>query len=189
MTNQVAHEETTTTSLQLDNQQATTADQGSIRTAWQHLGKFFAVKLPNGVELNIPEYGVENKLIAFVKDTNQPTDKVSWFSFDRLLFETGSTKLTADSGEQLQNIAEILKAYPAVTVKIGGYTDNTGTAEVNAHVSQERADTVRNQLISLGIAGDRIEAKGYGQKHPVAPNDTEENRAKNRRIDLLVTNK
>lgn len=188
-TNQVAHEETTNTSLQLDNQPAANTHQGTVKAAWEHLGKFFAVKLPNGVELSIPEYGVENKLLTFIKDTNQPTDKVSWFSFDRLLFETGSTQLTADSSEQLQNIAEILKAYPKVTIKIGGYTDNTGTAEVNARVSQDRADTVRNQLIALGIGADRIEAKGYGQEHPVAPNDTEEDRAKNRRIDVLVTDK
>ncbi|MCD1125180.1 OmpA family protein [Jinshanibacter sp. LJY008] len=83
----------------------------------------------------------------------------------------------------------ILKAYPNVKLKLGGYTDNTGTEEINLKLSQDRADSVRAQMIQLGADASRLEAKGYGSEHPVAPNDTDENRAKNRRIDILVIEK
>jgi len=156
---------------------------------WAALGKFFSKKLPNGVELNIPEMGVENKLIAFIEDSQRPVDKTTWFSFDRLSFETGKATLKPESREQLKNISEILKAYPKVSIKLGGYTDNTGDAKVNLKLSQQRAETVMADLLKLGIDASRLEAEGYGQEHPVADNGTEEGRAKNRRINLRVTAK
>lgn len=153
------------------------------------LGKFFSKKLPTGVELNIPELGVENKLIAFIEDAKHPVDDKTWFTFDRLLFDTGKATLKPESQEQLKNIAEILKAYPKVTLKLGGYTDNTGDPKANVTLSQQRADTVMAELVKLGVAASRLKAEGYGQEHPVADNSTEEGRAKNRRIDLRVTGK
>ncbi|UKJ07578.1 OmpA family protein [Solitalea lacus] len=157
--------------------------------AAEKLGAFFKRKLPNGIELNIPEFGIENKLIAFIEDANKPVDKTTWFSFDRLTFETGSAVLKPESQEQLQNIAEILKAYPNVEVKIGGYTDNVGDAKANLKLSTDRANNVKAELEKLGIDGKRISAEGYGHEHPVASNDTEEGKAQNRRIDIRVTKK
>jgi outer membrane protein OmpA-like peptidoglycan-associated protein len=153
------------------------------------LGKFLAVKLPNGVELNVPEFGVEKKLIAFIEDKSKPVDKTTWFSFDRLDFETGSATLKPSSAEQLKNIAEIMKAYPKVKMKIGGYTDNVGNADANLKLSQKRAENTMQEIVKLGVDAKRLEAEGYGVKHPVADNSTEEGRAKNRRIDLRVTSK
>lgn len=159
------------------------------RDAWAALGKFFSKKLPSGVELNIPELGVENKLIAFLDDALRPVDEKLWFSFDRLTFETGKATLKPESQEQLKNIAEILKAYPKVAIKIGGYTDNTGDPQANLSLSQQRADAVMAELVKMGVDASRMEAKGYGQEHPIADNATEEGRAKNRRIDLKVVSK
>ena len=153
------------------------------------LGKFLAVKLPSGVELNVPELGVERKLIAFIEDKSKPVDRETWFSFDRLDFETGSATLKPTSAEQLKNIAEIMKAYPKVALKIGGYTDNVGNADANLKLSRMRAENTMQELVKLGVDAKRLEAQGYGEKHPVADNATEEGRAKNRRIDLRVTRK
>ena len=153
------------------------------------LGKYLMVKLPNGVEINVPELGVEKKLIAFIEDKSRPVDKKTWFSFDRLEFETGSAKLKPSSMEQLKNIAEIMKAYPQVTLKIGGYTDNTGAADANLKLSQQRAANTMDEIIKSGIDAQRLEAEGYGEQYPVADNATEEGRAKNRRIDILVAGK
>jgi outer membrane protein OmpA-like peptidoglycan-associated protein len=161
----------------------------AAKAVLDRLGKFLAVKLPSGVELNVPELGVEKKLIAFIEDKSKPVDRETWFSFDRLDFETGSATLKPTSAEQLKNIAEIMKAYPKVALKIGGYTDNVGNADANLKLSRMRAENTMQELVKLGVDAKRLEAQGYGEKHPVADNATEEGRAKNRRIDLRVTRK
>jgi OmpA-OmpF porin, OOP family len=150
---------------------------------------FFTLKLPDGVELNVPQTGIENKLAMFIADSSKPVDTTTWFDFDRLTFGTGKDTLQPSSQEQLNNVVAILKAYPNVHVKIGGYTDNTGNAAANLKLSDDRAKNVMNALVAGGIDQSRLEAKGYGEEHPVASNGTEEGRAQNRRISLLVTAK
>jgi OOP family OmpA-OmpF porin len=158
-------------------------------SAMSSLGDFFKTKLPNGVELNIPQFGIENKLLTFIQDTSKPVDDNTWFNFDRLLFDTGKATLQPSSQEQLDNIANILKAYPNVHVKIGGYTDNTGDPSANMTLSAERAKNVMDALVSAGIDPSRLTSEGYGDQFPVGDNSTEEGRAKNRRIALRVTEK
>ena len=113
----------------------------------------------------------------------------TWFDFDRLNFATGSATILPESQQQLDNIAEVLKAYPNVTVKVGGYTDKTGNPRANLSLSQSRAESVRTALIGKGVAARRMVAEGYGDKHPVADNATPDGRARNRRIALRVTAK
>jgi outer membrane protein OmpA-like peptidoglycan-associated protein len=153
------------------------------------LGDFFKTKLPDGVELNIPQFGIENKLISFLNDSSKPVDTTTWFNFDRLLFDTGKATLQPSSQEQLNNIAAVLKAYPNVHIKIGGYTDNTGDAAANQALSDARAKNVMDSLVAAGIDPSRLESKGYGDQYPVGDNNTDEGRAQNRRIALLVTQK
>ncbi|PKV75141.1 OmpA family protein [Pontibacter ramchanderi] len=146
-------------------------------------------EIPGGVVLNIPPDGIESKLVAFIEDKSKVPDKTTWFSFDRLHFETGSARIQPESQEQIDNIVKILQAYPNVNIKIGGYTDNVGQPAANLKLSQSRAEAVRNAIQQQGIAANRLEAEGYGEQHPVADNTTEEGRAQNRRIDVLVTKK
>jgi OmpA-OmpF porin, OOP family len=153
------------------------------------LGSFVARQLPDGTALNIPERGVEGRLLAFIQNPALQPDKTTWFDFDRLLFSTGSATLQPQSVEQLTNIAAILKAYPKTHLTIGGYTDNTGDAASNLQLSQDRANNVTAELVKLGVAKDRLVAKGYGEEHPVGDNATEAGRAQNRRISMLVTQK
>lgn len=153
------------------------------------LGASITRQLPNGIALSVPERGIESRLVAFIEDRNRPVSDTVWFNFDRLLFETNSATLQPQSNEQLKNIAEILKAYPKVKVKVGGYTDNTGDPSANQDLSQRRADNVRQALLDQGVTASRIQAEGYGERHPVADNLTEEGRAQNRRIALRVTEK
>ena len=170
-------------------QTATDAASSAGASVASALGDFFKSKLPDGVELNIPQFGIENKLIAFLNDSSKPVDTTTWFNFDRLLFDTGKATLQPSSQEQLNNIAAILKAYPNVHVKIGGYTDNTGDAAANVALSDARAKNVMDALVAAGIDPSRLESKGYGDQYPVGDNSTEEGRAQNRRIALLVTQK
>ena len=153
------------------------------------LGPFVERQLANSVRLKVPENGVESQLIAFIQDSSRPVDKDTGFTFDRLEFNTDSATLKPSSEEQLRNIAEILKAYPQVRIKIGGYTDNVGDDVHNLTLSQNRAINTMNEIISLGIDRARLAAEGYGENLPVADNATEEGRQRNRRIDIRVTNK
>jgi outer membrane protein OmpA-like peptidoglycan-associated protein len=151
-----------------------------------------AFKLLDGVEIMGNAEGIESQLIGFIDDKNKLVDKTTWFTFDRLLFETSKANLNLtdkSTVEQLDNITAILKTYPAVKLKIGGYTDNTGNKEGNMKLSADRANTVMAELVSRGIAADRLAAEGYGDQFPKESNDTEEGRQKNRRIDVRVTAK
>jgi outer membrane protein OmpA-like peptidoglycan-associated protein len=154
-----------------------------------NLGAFIDTRLPDGTSLHIPSNGVENRLLAFISDPAKAVDKNTWFSFDRLEFETDSATLKPSSREQLSNVAAILKAYPNVNLKIGGYTDNSGDPAHNLKLSQNRATNTINELVSLGVAKSRLAAEGYGEQFPVADNSTEEGRQRNRRIDMRVTAK
>jgi K(+)-stimulated pyrophosphate-energized sodium pump len=131
---------------------------------------------------------IEVGLIDFIR-SDKPVDKDTWFDFDRLLFETGKSTLKPESQEQLKNVSEILKAYPAVKIKLGGYTDNTGDSNANLKLSSDRAKAVEEELVKMGIDTERIDSEGYGDQYPVGDNSTEEGRAKNRRISIRVTAK
>ena len=149
----------------------------------------YAKKLGSGFDLSGNADGIEAGLIGFI-ESDKPVDKETWFNFDRLTFKTGSAELDEEkSKEQLTNIHEILKAFPNVKLKIGGYTDNTGDAAANLKLSQDRANTVLNALVARGTDKARLEAEGYGDQHPVGDNATEEGRAQNRRIAVRVTAK
>lgn len=148
-----------------------------------------AAELPDGTTLSFPAASVEDKLLGFILDDTKVVDKTTWFTFERLQFDTGKATLRPESNEQLDNVAKILAAYPNVKLKIGGYTDNTGDATMNMALSASRAAATVEALVGRGVAADRLESEGYGDQHPVAPNDTEEGRQQNRRIDMRVTAK
>lgn len=145
--------------------------------------------LSTGVDLHFPELSIENELITFIEDKTRPVDKDTWFNFRKLTFESGSAVIDSTSEKEVDNIAEILKAYPEVNMKIGGYTDNTGSDEVNTRLSAERAANVVAGLVERGISPARLESEGYGPKHPIADNATKEGRDQNRRIAVRVTAK
>jgi OmpA-OmpF porin, OOP family len=184
----VVTNETANTAANTVSSAATTArDTG--QAAWAALGDMMKVKLPDGSELDVPSRGVEARLVSYLNDSSAPVSDTTWFDFDRLLFDTGKATLRPASQEQLTNIADILKAYPQVKIRIGGYTDNTGDAAANLQLSQQRADTVMAELTRLGVDPARMNAKGYGDENPVADNSTEQGRQKNRRISLRVIEK
>ena len=166
-----------------------TAVGNTANSAWASLGEMVAVKLPDGTTLNAPTLGVESRLVKYLDDGTVVVTEDQWFDFDRLLFDTGQATLKPESQEQLSNVAAILKAYPKAKARIGGYTDNTGDAAANLKLSEARANNVVAELTKLGVDPSRLDAKGYGEEHPVADNSTEEGRQKNRRISLHITEK
>jgi OOP family OmpA-OmpF porin len=99
-------------------------------------------------------------------------------------FELESDRLTSESHHILDRVANALHDRPDLKVEVAGHTDNTGTPDYNKDLSQRRAEAVRNYLISKGIDGSRLTARGYGETEPEVSNDTEAGRAQNRRVEL-----
>lgn len=101
-------------------------------------------------------------------------------------FDNNKATLTPQGLSSVSAVAQILKQNLAVKIAINGYTDNTGSAGNNQRLSQARANSVRNQLISLGITADRLTAQGFGESNPKVPNTSAANRAINRRVEFVV---
>lgn len=151
-------------------------------------GQMREVKLGNGNTISLGEnsqlFYLNNKLAKKDKELLNPE---KWFTIENLYFESGSSDLRAGSESHLKNLAEIMNAYPELRIKLGGYTDNSGSEETNLKLSNLRAQTAKLKLLEMGIAGDRIEAEGYGSQFPVCTMDeSDECHAKNRRIDVRV---
>jgi len=158
---------------------------GNVVNAFgEAIGNFFSSDLPNGTKLNIPEGGFEDNFLSYIKDGKMEAGK--YYAFDRLYFNTGSSSLDANSMNQIENVAAIMKAYPKVNILFRGHTDNTGSAEGNKSLSASRALSVKNKLVEMGVASGRINTQGMGSVDPIADNTTAEGRAKNRRIDVSV---
>ena len=102
-------------------------------------------------------------------------------------FENNSAKLTANSTLTLDSVATILKQRPNFKVEVRGHTDSVGSDENNMKLSQRRAESVMDYLVSAGVPAARLSANGYGETLPVASNDTAEGRAQNRRVALEFT--
>lgn len=158
-----------------------------------NVGDLFQLSLFDNTMLEVGKNSSEAHLVKLIEDKSLITPeqfKDNWITLDRTYFKTGSDELTEGSEQQLKNIVAILKAYPKVAIRLGGYTDNTGSAEGNLKLSERRANSVLNKLVALGANKAQLSAQGYGQEHPVCPaNDTDECKAKNRRIDIRLTAK
>ena len=110
-------------------------------------------------------------------------------SMSDILFDVGRATLKTDLMTSLAKIAGILSVYQQFDVSIEGNTDNTGSEEFNMMLSQQRAENVMNFLVEQGIAETRLTAKGLGMTMPIADNSTKEGRQKNRRVDLVITDR
>jgi len=108
------------------------------------------------------------------------------YILDNVFFDTGKATLKSESNKALNDLYEVMKYKETLYIEISGHTDNVGGEDLNKKLSQDRADAVRNYLVKKGIAPDRIIAKGYWFTEPIADNDTDEGRAKNRRTEVRV---
>jgi outer membrane protein OmpA-like peptidoglycan-associated protein len=146
------------------------------------------VELPGGSNISVPQGSINYNLARFLADPSA-TDLPKNFVFDHLNFQTASTQLTPESVPTVNDLAQVLKAYPNSQVQLVGHTDSTGTTEANQTLSLDRANAVKSMLVAQGLGPDRISTTGSGQDSPVASNDTEQGRARNRRLELNVTRK
>jgi outer membrane protein OmpA-like peptidoglycan-associated protein len=104
-----------------------------------------------------------------------------------VLFDTGKYTLKPNTQISLAKVSGILQAYPGLKVQVEGYTDSVGGDDYNQKLSENRADAVRDFLITQGVQQDNISSTGYGKAKPVADNTTAQGRAQNRRVQLVVS--
>ena len=105
---------------------------------------------------------------------------------ENIEFKTGAAILTEESKYLLDNVAEMLKSISWTRMDIAGHTDNVGNADKNKKLSQDRADAVKNYLIDKGLDANKMESVGYGSEKPIASNNTEAGRQKNRRVEFAI---
>jgi len=104
-----------------------------------------------------------------------------------VLFDTAKYSLKPDTKISLAKVAGILLAYPGLKVQVEGFTDSVGSDEYNQKLSEDRAATVKDFLVSQGVSGNNITSQGFGKTRPVADNSTSQGRAQNRRVNLIVS--
>jgi OOP family OmpA-OmpF porin len=139
-----------------------------------------------GATLGVIAVGVILYLLLKKKPKNE--EKALKDAYDNLVFETGKAIIKPESLPFLDEVAQVMNDARAKdwTLKIDGYTDNVGSEEFNKKLSVNRANAVKTYLTTKGLDATRITATGFGESNPIAPNDTDEGRAKNRRVTFTI---
>ena len=147
-----------------------------------------SITLPCGTVLSVEQGTFNYNLANFMlkgSDSELPKD----FVFDHLNFDSATTRLTPESNPTVTDLIAIMKCYPNMQVELDGHTDSTGDAEANKKLSMDRANVIRDMLVQGGVDTARITTQGFGADKPIASNDTEDGKAKNRRTELVVLKK
>jgi OOP family OmpA-OmpF porin len=137
----------------------------------------------------------DNKIIFFLiagallwfafKPKKKPVKQILKEAFQNLDFEFNKAIIKDSSLNSLNELSEVLNQTNWNLI-LSGHTDNVGSEEFNLKLSTKRAEAVKDYLINKGIAAERITAKGFGKTMPIAPNDTDQNRALNRRVEFFI---
>ena len=132
-------------------------------------------------------YDKQAKELAAIADVVKGDNGIQVFLKNDILFDIGSAELSSNAIQTLTDLNKVLKKYPKNRIIVQGYTDSTGSDELNQKLSTQRAQAVYNYLVGTGLKTLSISYVGYGKSNPIASNDTEEGRAKNRRVVLAIT--
>lgn len=133
-----------------------------------------------------PDYAYVIRLEAKPDSIFQDLAVNQVFRLDNVYFDQSSYVLRSESYPQLKKLAKTLSAMPRLRIEIAGHTDNVGDRRLNQTLSENRARIIRNYLVRSGISENRLNPNGYGDTRPAAPNDSEENKRKNRRVEFVV---
>jgi outer membrane protein OmpA-like peptidoglycan-associated protein len=145
---------------------------------------FTQIKLPNGLELSVPNSGLETKLLEFLK---QASNKSGEFDLDRISFGATNANLSPSSSEQLQNVAKILGAYPTARIAINAFAAKAANRASGLRLSRTRANSVLGELARSGVDKSRMVVRAYQDNRVTRSSGLEEGQRKGQRISLTVT--
>lgn len=176
--------------LSYDNTTNIDSNKKDSNAAFITFTKRLSIKLNDSTVIQTTENSLEKQLITYITSKNA-ADSISknrWFDFDDLNFENNNAVIKDSGLRQVQNVAAILKNYPSVKIKIGGYTDKTGIESENLRLSQLRADAVLRALRNAGVNPVQLAgAEGYGSQFAKAAADAPDSvKQKDRRISVNV---
>jgi outer membrane protein OmpA-like peptidoglycan-associated protein len=137
---------------------------------------------------------IEIKNLVNYSEKNQdlllaPLEIGETLALNNLFFDKGKDALLPTSYPELERLVKLLNDNPAMQIELHGHTDNVGGVKENQLLSENRSRKVADYLIQYGIITTRVKSKGFGASKPIAPNDKEENRRKNRRVEFVIMSK
>ena len=137
--------------------------------------------IPNTVIVD-PKESVNNMITRDIALTS----KGETIILNHLIFEQGKAVINPKSFQELDELVAMMKDSPKVEIQLEGHTDNVGNPEANMKLSQSRVDAVKKYITSKGVSKNRVQTKAFGGSKPIAKENTEEARAKNRRVEMRV---
>ncbi|HEX8389581.1 MAG TPA: OmpA family protein, partial [Sphingomonas sp.] len=146
-----------------------------------------SLNLPGGTVLAVTPGGLNEQVGGFLAGTDTTPSRA--FQFDKLNFDTSKSDIRAQDQEDLNQMAQILKAYPNARIRVVGYADARGSDPANQQLGLARANSVKNALVAQGVAGDRVEAASGGEQEPVDTNATASGQAENRRTEVVIVSR
>jgi outer membrane protein OmpA-like peptidoglycan-associated protein/uncharacterized membrane protein YeaQ/YmgE (transglycosylase-associated protein family) len=143
------------------------------------------LRLPDGVTLKVPETSFLSAMYKYLSDATATQGRA--FAFDGLDFDDAKIRVRPEIETAVASLSSLLRAFPAVMMRIEGHTDDSGDPAADQSRSLARADALKDLLVKAGVPSNRLTTVGLGSEKPLASNDTTEGRAKNRRIELSLS--
>lgn len=140
-----------------------------------------------GYYMDVQETKLREKMRGTGVSVTRQGDNIVLNMPNNVTFDSSSSTLKPAGANTLTGVAMVLKEYPKTAVNVVGYTDSTGSRQLNMTLSQQRADSVGSALITQGVAANRIRTVGAGPDNPVASNSTTEGKAQNRRVEITLS--
>lgn len=140
-----------------------------------------------GYYMDVQESKLRDKMRGTGVSVTRQGDNIILNMPNNVTFDSSSSTLKPAGANTLTGVAMVLKEYPKTAVNVVGYTDSTGSQDLNMRLSQQRADSVASALIVQGVEASRVHTQGMGPANPIASNSTAEGKAQNRRVEITLS--
>ena len=163
------------------------AGVGALSSSKHDRGKGALIGAAAGAALDVQEAKLRDKMQGTGVSVTRNGDNIVLNMPNNVTFDSNSANLKPAGANTLTGVAMVLKEYEKTAVNVVGYTDSTGSKDLNMRLSQQRADSVASALITQGVAANRIRTTGMGPANPIASNSTAEGKAQNRRVEITLS--